>query len=205
MDIIQYLTDRARQTKVGFTDLTVAADEVFAEYTPAQSAKIALRLFKSDVHQARMIAVLLMGRVVAQRPEHLAFLRTDASADANWRVQEMLARSFDRYCLDTGYEAALPTIKDWLADATPNVKRAVTEGLRIWTSRPFFKHAPELAIELLAALRTDDSDHVRRSAGNAIRDISRQHRALVAREVVGWDQSDPRVAQVYALAGGLLK
>ena len=117
----------------------------------------------------------------------------------------MLARAFDCYCQDTGYENSLGVIRDWLTDNRPNVKRAVSEGLRVWTHRAYFKHMPDLAIHLLAALRTDESDVVRRSAGNAIRDISRAHRELVLREIMAWDQSDENVAQVYVLASGLLK
>ncbi len=205
MDIIQYLTDRARQTKVGFTDLTQAADEVYLENTPDESGKIATRLFSSDVYQARMIAVLLLGRVSAQRQQFVQYLKNIVSGDANWRVQEMLARAIDRHCQDTGYESALPVIQEWLDDERPNVKRAVAEGLRIWTARPYFKHVPEHAVGMLAPLRADESDSVRRSIGNAIRDISRQHGDVVLRELMKWDQSDDKVAQVYLLASGLLK
>ena len=205
MDIIQYLTDRARQTKVGFTDLTQAADEVYLENTPDESGKIATRLFSSDVYQARMIAVLLLGRVSAQRQQYVPYLKNIVSGDANWRVQEMLARAIDRYCQDTGYESALPIIQEWLDDERPNVKRAVAEGLRIWTARPYFRHVPEHAVGMLAPLRADESDYVRRSVGNAIRDISRQHGDVVLRELMKWDQSDDKVAQVYLLASGLLK
>ena len=39
----------------------------------------------------------------------------------------------------TGYEKALPVIDEWLRSNNPNTRRAVTEGLRIWTSRSYFK------------------------------------------------------------------
>lgn len=120
------------------------------------------------------------------------------------RVQEVLAKAFDRFCADTGYEAALPSIKAWLADANPNVRRAVTEGLRIWTGRPYFKEYPEFAVQLLAKLRDDDSEYVRKSVGNALRDISKKHQALVKQELDSWDLSSKEVQQTHKLASKFL-
>lgn len=113
----------------------------------------------------------------------------------------MLAQAFDRYCADTGYELALPVIEGWLADPNPNVRRAVTEGLRIWTSKPYFRDHPEAAIKLLSQLRDDDSEYVRKSVGNALRDISRKHKALVKAELQQWEVSNKGIEQTYKLAG----
>ena len=57
------------------------------------------------------------------------------------------------------------------------MRRAVTEGLRIWTGRPYFHNHPEVAIQLLSQLRNDESEYVRKSVGNALRDISKKHKA----------------------------
>src|SRR3712207_9331950 len=105
-----------------------------------------------------------------------------------------LAVAFDTYCRGVGYEQALPTIASWLGDSNPNVRRAVSEGLRIWTQRPYFQQHPEQAVTLLSRLKTDEHPYVRKSAGNALRDVSRFHQALVAAEVGAWDRSDPRIA-----------
>lgn len=137
-----------------------------------------------------MLATLVLARLAARSRESLALLRERVSQDDDWRVQEMLAQAFDTYCADIGYEQALPAIRDWLADPNPNVRRAVTEGLRIWTSKPYFREHPDLAIKLLSRLRDDESDYVRRSVGNALRDISRKHQALVRAELAAWDISD---------------
>lgn len=61
-------------------------------------------------------------------------------------MQEVLAQAFDKYCAEIGYEQALPVIKEWLADPNPNIRRAVTEGLSIWTHRLYFREHPEVAI-----------------------------------------------------------
>jgi 3-methyladenine DNA glycosylase AlkC len=96
-------------------------------------------------------------------------------------------------------------IKSWLADSNPNVRRAVTEGLRIWTTRDYFREHPEVAIQLLSQLRADESEYVRKSVGNALRDISRKHKDLIANEIQKWDVSDKRVQQTYQLASKFLK
>ena len=89
-------------------------------------------------------------------------MRDEVSKDANWRVQEVLAKAFDEFCKNTGYEKALPTIDEWLQAANPNTRRAVTEGLRIWTSKPYFKENPNEAIKRIANLKEDSSEYVRK-------------------------------------------
>lgn len=41
-------------------------------------------------------------------------MRDEVSKDDNWRVQEVLAKAFDEFCKNTGYEKALPIIDEWL-------------------------------------------------------------------------------------------
>lgn len=101
--------------------------------------------------------------------------------DDNWRVQEILAKSFDRYCVDIGYEKALPVIRSRLKDKNPNVRRAVSEGLRIGTNGTISK----VAVGQLAGLKDDASEYVLTSVGNALRDISRKHLALVKKKLAG--------------------
>ena len=86
-----------------------------------------------------MLATTILGRLAITNNEALCFLKEQISTDENWRVQEMLAKAFDEVCKHRGYEASLPLIEEWINDDNPNVIRAVTEGLRIWTSRPYFK------------------------------------------------------------------
>jgi 3-methyladenine DNA glycosylase AlkD len=204
MDAIEKLIQRVQKTPHGFTDIRCAADEVVSGNTQQDSLRMAKKLFASDVHQARMLATLVLGRLAAQSDESLTFLRSRVSQDENWRVQEMLAQAFDEYWVDIGYERALPVIEDWLADPNPNVRRAVTEGLRIWTSKPYFRDHPDTAIKLLSELREDDSEYVRKSVGNALRDISRKHKALVKTELQRWKISNKSIEQTYKLAGKFL-
>jgi hypothetical protein len=60
----------------------------------------------------------------------------------SWQVQEFLGMAFDNYCKGNGYEKSLKIIDEWLNSKNKNCRRAVTEGLRIWTSKPYFKDHP---------------------------------------------------------------
>jgi len=203
--MITSLIQRVQKTQHGFKDIQKVAEEIFTSHSTAETLRLAKELFDSDVPQARMLATFLFGKLAAKSKESFAFLRKSVSQDKDWRVQEILAQAFDQYCKDIGYEKALPVIKDWLAAAKPNVRRAVTEGLRIWTTRDYFRENPTVAIQLLSQLRADESEYVRKSVGNALRDISRKHKDLVTHEIQTWDISDKRVQQTYKLASKFLE
>ena len=175
----------------------------YASFDPEQARRVAFLAYRSEVYQMRMYAVFLLGHL-SQESDVLSFLRDDVSADSNWRVQEVLAKAFDDFCAVRGYEAALPVIDEWLSDPRPNVRRAVTEGLRIWTRRPYFRDHPGDAIARLSKLRSDASEYVRKSVGNALRDISKKHPELVAAELRTWSLETTEVAQVYRLASTLI-
>jgi len=204
VDTVEKLIRRVQKTQHGFLDIQKTADEVVAEHPAKDSLGIAKELFASEIYQARSLATFIFGRLASNSKESLAFLKHCASQDSDWRVQEILAKAFDRYCSDTGYEQALPVIKEWLADSKPNVRRAVSEGLRIWTGRPYFKNHPEVAIHLLSQLRGDESEYVRKSVGNALRDISRKHKELIAVELQHWEIADKHIGQTYKLASKFL-
>ena len=165
--------------------------------------ELAFLAFKSNVYQVRMYSVFLFG-YLSEQDDILAFMRDEVSKDDNWRVQEVLAKSFDEFCKQTGYEKSLPIIDDWLQNNHPNVRRAVTEGLRIWTSRPYFKENPNEAIKRIATLKEDSSEYVRKSVGNALRDISKKFPELIKIELDSWKSESKEIKQVYKLASKLI-
>ena len=161
--------------------------------------ELAFLSYESKVYQVRMYGVFLFG-YLSDDSEILAFMRDEASKDDNWRVQEVLAKAFDEYCKNKGYENEIPVIDEWLSSDNSNTKRAVTEGLRIWTSRQYFKENPQEAIKRLAALKEDASEYVRKSVGNALRDISRKFPELIKEELKTWNLENNEIKQVYKLA-----
>lgn len=160
--------------------------------------ELAFLAYKSDIYQVRMYGVFLFGYLSDQK-DILVFMRDEVSEDDNWRVQEVLAKAFDEFCRKTGYEKALPIIDEWLDNHNPNTRRAVTEGLRIWTSRPYFKDNPNEAIRRIAALKEDTSEYVRKSVGNALRDISKKFPELIRAELNNWKLDSKEINQVYKL------
>lgn len=204
MGLIDKLVQRVQKSEHGFLDIQEAADEIVAAYPAGESLRTAEALFASEIFQVRSLATFILGQLSAGSKESLLFLKLRVSPDPDWRVQEILAKAFDRYCADTGYERALPVIREWLADPSANVRRAVTEGLRIWTGRPYFREHPEVSVQMLSRLRDDESEYVRKSVGNALRDISKKHKELVRSELEQWDITDKRVAQTFKLAGKFL-
>ncbi|GHV72619.1 hypothetical protein AGMMS49928_29840 [Spirochaetia bacterium] len=87
--------------------------------------------------------------------------------------------AFDNYSKDNGYEKSLETINEWLNNKNENIRRAVTEGLRSWIKRPYFDDNPQEAIKILAKYKTDESEYVRKSVGNALKDISKKYPELI--------------------------
>lgn len=188
----------------GFQHILDGADEIFSTYSKEQCFGLARSLFEHEAYQARMLATTILGRLATTNEEALCFLKEQVSIDENWRVQEMLAKAFDEICKHRGYEASLPLIKEWINDTNPNVIRAVTEGLRIWTSRPYFKENPTVAIALIAKHKGHESEYLRKSVGNALRDISKKHAEMIRQEVQQWDVSNPHILFTYRLTTKLL-
>ena len=161
--------------------------------------KLAFSAFKSDVYQVRMYSVFLFG-YLSEDSDILTYMKDEVSKDSNWRVQEVLAKAFDEFCKKIGYKKALPVIDEWLDSNNPNTRRAVVEGLRIWTSRPYFKENPNEAIRRIANLKDDSSEYVRKSVGNALRDISKKFPDLIKIELENWNLESKEINQVYKLA-----
>ncbi len=135
----------------------------------------------------------------------LHFLKNTMSKNPAWQIQEFLAMAFDNYCKKNGYENSLKTINEWLNDKNANIRRAVTEGLRIWTKRPYFKDNPETTIKLLSKHKTDESEYVRKSVGNALKDISKAYPELVKKELNSWNLDTKEIKQVHRLANKIME
>jgi len=202
---IHNILSRILQIEHGFQHIIDGADEILSTYSKEQCFELALELLKHEAYQARMLATTILGRLATEDNNALCFLKEQVSTDENWRVQEMLAKAFDEVCKHRGYEMSLSLIEEWINDDNPNVVRAVTEGLRIWTNRPFFKENPLIAIALISQHKDDESEYLRKSVGNALKDISKKYPDLIQQEVIQWDLSNPRIFFTYKLATKILK
>jgi hypothetical protein len=187
-----------KKVEHGFKHIVEAGDKIMAD-RGLDHLKTATALIDGDSYQERMLGVYLLGLLSPEQEKALHLLTTKVVRDEDWRVQEMLAKAIDHYCKVIGYEEALPEIHRWLSHLNPLLNRAVVEGLRIWTSRPYFKEHPEVAIEGISKLRLKNSEYLRKAVGNALRDIRKRHPALVEQEVKNWDLSDKGILFTYKL------
>lgn len=142
--------------------------------------KLAFLAYNSNTYQVRMYGVFLLG-YLSEQNDVLTFMRDEVSKDDNWRVQEVLAKAFDEFCKNTGYEKALPIIDEWLENDNPNE-----------------------AIRRIVALKEDPSEYVRKSVGNALRDISKKFPELIKDELNNWKLESKEINQVYKLASKLI-
>ena len=60
-------------------------------------------------------------------------------------------------------------------------------------------------IQRLDALKADPSEYVRKSVGNALRDISKKFPDFIRKEVETWSLDSKEIKQVYNLASKLIK
>ena len=196
---MQEMIDSISKIEHGFKPVEIEAKKLFDSNSNAESLSLANLLLEDRRYQIRSLGVFLLGFLASTDHTALHVLRRIVSKDASWQVQEILAKAFDQYCRDSGYEKSLPVIRDWLSDQNPNVCRAVTEGLRIWTGRPYFNSNPEVAIQLISQHKAHESEYLRKSVGNSLRDISKKHKELITIEISTWDLSDKRIEFTYKL------
>lgn len=199
------ILDRVKVVENGFKEIEKEALVLVKNNTIEESFNIGKEFYLSEIYQVRELGVFIFGEIAWKKNEALVLLKEEVSLDENWRVQEILAKAFDKYCSCVGYEKTLPVIKEWLKSDRANVRRAVTEGLRIWTGRDYFRDHPKVAVDLLSELKEDESEYVRKSVGNALRDISKKHTSLIIEELKTWDISNKHINQVYKLANKYIK
>ena len=196
---MQEMIDTLSKIEHGFKPMEIEAKKMFESNSPAENLKMAMLLLEDSRYQIRSVGVFLLGYLSSTDSTALCLLRSKVSNDVSWQVQEILAKAFDQYCTDHGYENSIPVIKDWLSDVQPNVCRAVTEGLRIWTGRPYFNTHPQEAVQLISQHKGHESEYLRKSVGNSLRDISKKYKELIGNEISSWDLSDKRVLFTYKL------
>ena len=204
MEYIKYLEELIPK-KDSLKIVKTEAEKFYKTHSLDECFHMGHELYQSDNFQIQEVGVFLFGYVAHENADALSFLKTTVSQHDSWKVQEILAMAFDNHCKIIGYETALPVIQEWLNSDRANVRRAASEGLRVWTSRPYFKDNPQVAIKLLAAHKSDESEYVRKSIGNAIRDISKKHSELVSKELSTWELSSKEIIQVYKLASKFIE
>jgi len=175
--------------------------ESFYKNNPIENSwEMAKECYNCDLYYIQAFGVYILGLISCKNKMAYALLKNNVCKNHSWQVQEFLAMAFDNYCKGNGYEKSLKTIEEWLKDKNENNRRAVIEGLRIWTKRPYFNNNPKEAIKIISEHKTDESEYVRKSVGNALKDISKEYPELIKSELKKWKLETKEINQVFKLA-----
>lgn len=167
---------------------------------PQDSFELARRLFLDPDPHGAMAGTLIAGHVSYLLPDALKFLREQSAAHGDVRVQDCLARAFDHYCLNRGYERALSVMQDWAQDESENVRRACVEAPRPWAQKEYFAANLQVALDFLTAMRSDASGTVRFSVGRALAEIGESDPDAVVAALKTWKLDQAPVKHTFMFA-----
>jgi 3-methyladenine DNA glycosylase AlkC len=179
------------------------AEKIYNENSLEKTWEIAMECYNCGLYYIQMLGVYILGLIGNKKS--LNFLKNTVSKNSSWQIQEFLAMAFDNYCKKNGYKNSLELINEWVNSKNGNLRRAVIEGLRVWTKRPYFEDNPEKTIELLSKYKTDESEYVRKSVGNSLKDISKTYPELIKNELSKWKLETKEINQVYKLANKIIE
>lgn len=153
-----------------------------------------------------MAGALLLPPALGFEEARLLLVDGFANVD-NWRVQECVAKAMDEYASLEGWDNSLIWIQECVHHPRANVRRAAVEGPRVWTARPPFtgKGGASKAFAVFEDRRNDESSYVRKSVGNAMRDIGKKYPEELLARFSGWCRAVDVHPEVVKLALRQLK
>lgn len=115
----------------------------------------------------------------------------EASMQAQYEVTQRFSAEFSiRPFIEKYPEATMRRLRQWTQDASPHVRRLVSEGTRPrlpWAPRlRAFQHDPSPVLELLERLKDDPALYVRRSVANNLNDIGKDHPEVLVETARTW-------------------
>lgn len=97
-------------------------------------------------------------------------------------------------------ERTLAVMERWTSSSDEHVRRLASEGSRPrlpWASRiPALRDDPTLASQILEALKADPSAYVRKSVGNHLNDIAKDHPDWLLDRLSGWPTDNPHTVWI---------
>ena len=153
-----------------------------------------------------MAGALLLPPALGFEEARLLLVDGFANVD-NWRVQECVAKAMDEYASLEGWDNSLIWIQECVHHPRANVRRAAVEGPRVWTARPPSngKREARKAFAVFEDRRNDESSYVRKSVGNAMRDIGKKYPEELLARFSGWCRAVDVHPEVVKLALRQLK
>lgn len=136
---------------------------------------------------------------------HSTFIAThglpffDESMAAQHRLTQAFTAEFSIRPFIVEYPETMATLGEWTRDPNEHVRRLASEGTRPrlpWAARlPAFQADPRPVIELIDRLKDDPSQYVRRSVGNNLNDISRDHPDVALAVASEWAPGRPALVR----------
>ena len=166
-----------------------------------------LRAHLPDDYAKALRIVLASSRVEVKRPDHamasflyyphLHFVGSygldhfEESMTALHELTQKFTAEFSiRPFLERYPQATVKRLKAWTRDASPDVRRLVSEGTRPrlpWAPQlKRFQENPRPVLELLERLKDDPELYVRRSVANNLNDIGKDHPDVLVGTARGW-------------------
>lgn len=118
----------------------------------------------------------------------------EASLDAQYHLTQRFSAEFTiRVFLERYPEPTYARLQQWATDASPHVRRLVSEGTRPrlpWAQRlKRYQQDPAPVIALLERLKDDPERYVQRSVANNLNDISKDHPDIAVDVCAQWLKS----------------
>src|SRR6266849_2141189 len=98
MDEVNTILQYKGKIERGGKEVRTLAAELRKDHSIEETSKLAHTLFAHEEVSVKMVAVFLFGMLASQTEDALTFLKETVGLEKDWRVQEILAQAFDRYC-----------------------------------------------------------------------------------------------------------
>lgn len=174
----------------------VIAAELSKAFEVTSEAWKLMSTHTSDI--AREWAALTLGLSSMPFQKKLAWIKPIADAP-NSGLREVAWMAL-RNDVDHAPEEAVKRLVPWTGSRSPNLRRYASEITRprgVWTQHiEAFKNRPEIAIEILEALKKDDTKYVKDSVANWLNDASKSQPEWVMQITDRWlKESDSKHTQ----------
>lgn len=164
--------------------------EVVLEVTGDRSDNIIRALIESSDEKVNAVAVsVISAHYKDDLDSSLAWLKQTAALSGTW-PREHSCVTLHHLFIREGVQSVLPKVSSWLLDPHEGVRRVVTEGIRprlmMVPHIEELKKDPSVLRDVFEPLLDDPSEYVRKSVGNCMNDVSKDHPEMLLDWLESW-------------------
>lgn len=131
--------------------------------SPASLYKTGFAFAQSENEGAQEIGLVVLAPLFDRNPAEVTEIVLELVDSENWEVREWAASALRRI-IGGEFEAIYPTLTEWAAHESPNVRRAVAVA-SAWAAKDLTEDECRLLLDLLGPLMEDDDPYVRKNMG----------------------------------------